>query len=311
VLNFIPLALSDRERYSALYSLCPETFSQYSFFALWGWNQTDPVELAWMEEAPLCWIRSGGQKEGLLAPVGDWAAVDWADVLGRLGEWLSGAGLPLRLLDVPEPLVRLLPESLSPKIRLTELRDEWEYVYSVQELVELKGGKYAAKRAHVKAFFENCKWEYRSLLPEDFPELLAFQKEWCARRDCKENPLLCAEDCAIRRALESWSILPLTGATLRVDGKVAAYTIGEELSPDMIDIRFEKADSEHTGIYQALNRLFLERQGQTYQWVNREEDMGNEGLRKAKMSYHPGRFLKKYRLDWVLDGTLNSGETLI
>jgi hypothetical protein len=249
-------------------------------------------------DCPLCWIRSGGQKEGLLAPVGDWASVDWADAFKCLDSWLSGSDLPRRLLDVPEPLVRALPEDLLPKFRLTELRDEWEYIYSVRELVDLKGGKYAAKRAHVKAFFENDDWEYRSLLPEDFPGLLTFQSEWCASRGCEEDPLLCAEDLAIRRALEFWNVLPLTGATLSVNGKIVAYTIGEELSSDTIDIRFEKAFSGYAGVYQALNKLFLERQGQAYPWVNREEDMGSEGLRKAKMSYHPGRFLKKYRLDW-------------
>jgi hypothetical protein len=308
------LALSDRERYSALYALCPEPCSQYSFFALWGWNQTDPVELAWVSDGegeekekeeekgrktPLCWLRSSGRKNGLLAPVGAWASVDWTEEFARLDAWLSTAGLPRCLLDVPESLLGFLPDDLRRKFRLTELRDEWEYIYSVRELADLKGGKYAAKRSHVKAFyFDNPDWEYRPLLPEDFPELLAFQSEWCARRDCTENSMLCAEDLAIRRALESWDILPLTGATISVNGKVAAYTIGEELSPDTIDIRFEKADSDRTGIYQALNKLFLERQGQSYQWVNREEDMGSEGLRKAKMSYHPGRFLKKYRLDW-------------
>jgi hypothetical protein len=297
VLNFVPLALSDRERYSALYTLCPEACSQYSFFALWGWNQTDPIELAWMD-SPLCWIKSGGQKEGLLAPVGDWASADWPDAFARLDAWLSGAGLPRRLLDVPESLVLALPEDLRQKFTLTDLRDEWEYIYSVRELTDLKGGKYTAKRAHIKAFFDNYKWEYRSLLPEDFSELLTFQKEWCASRGCTEDPLLCAEDLAVRRALEYWDVLPLTGAILSVDGKAAGYTIGEELSPDTIDIRFEKAGSAYTGIYQALNKLFLERQGQAYQWVNREEDMGSAGLRKAKTSYHPGRFLKKYRLDW-------------
>jgi hypothetical protein len=246
----------------------------------------------------LCWIRSGGQKVGLLAPVGDWAAVGWTEAFAQVGAWLDSAGLPRQILDVPESLIRFFPDDLRSTLRLTELRDEWEYIYFVRELADLKGGKYAAKRAHVRAFYDSCKWEYRALLPEDFPALLAFQGEWCARRGCTENSLLCAEDLAIRRALEFWDVLPVTGAALFVDGKVAAYTIAEELSPDTIDIRFEKADSDYTGIYQALNKLFLERQGQTYQWVNREEDMGSEGLRKAKTSYHPDRFLKKYRLDW-------------
>jgi hypothetical protein len=293
-LDFVPLSLSDRERYSALYALCPEKSSEYSFFSLWGWNESEPVELAW--DSSLCWIRRLGRKEALIAPVGDWSAADWEGALARLGGYCRERGLPFLLMDVPESMIELLPEHLLQGAERTELRDEWEYLYSARELAELKGGKYSAKRTHIKTFLENCRWEYRSLLPEDFPELLAFQSEWCARRGCETDPLLCAEDQAIRRALELWDALPLTGATISVDGRVAAYTIAEELSPDTIDIRFEKADSSHTGIYQALNKFFLERQGRDYTWVNREEDMGSEGLRKAKSSYHPARFLKKYRL---------------
>ena len=164
-------------------------------------------------------------------------------------------------------------------------------------LVALKGGKYVHKRAHVRSFLETYRWEYVPLLPEDFPELLAFQAEWCRRRDADNNPMLRAEDRAIRRALEAWEDLPLTGAMLRVDGIAVACTIAEELSPDTIDIRFEKAfGDEYTGIYQALNCLFLERQGRSYRQVNREEDMGSPGLRDAKLSYHPDSFIKKYRI---------------
>jgi hypothetical protein len=288
MLDFAPLSLADRERYTTYYSLCPEKCAQYSFFALWGWNETDFVELAWA--SGLCWIQSRGHREGLLAPVGNWAAVNWEDVFKR--HMAPGA----YLLDVPESLIRHFSPALKEKLSLDELRDEWEYLHPVSELIALKGGKYVHKRAHVKAFVTAYNWEYRPLLPEDFPEVLAFQADWCARRDCEENPLLEAESRAIRRALQLWDSLPMIGATLRVNGATAAYTIGEELAPDTIGIRFEKADSEYAGIYQALNKLFLERQGQRYLWVNREEDMGNKGLRDAKLSYHPSGFVKKYRV---------------
>jgi hypothetical protein len=286
MLDFVPLTLADRERYTAFYSLCPEKCAQYSFFALWGWNETDLAELAWTPE--LCWIRGHGHREGLLAPIGDWAAVNWEEIFDR---YLRPGDC---LLDVPEAVIRRFPESLSRKLHMNELRDEWEYLHSVSELIALTGGKYVHKRAHVKTFMSGYNWEYSPLLPEDFPDLLAFQMDWCARRDCEENPLLEAENRAIHRALRLWDLLPMTGALLRVDGAVAGYTIAEELCADTIGIRFEKANSEYTGIYQALNKLFLERQGQNYLWVNREEDMGNKGLRDAKLSYHPLGFVKKY-----------------
>ena len=284
--DFVPLALSDRERYSDLYSDCPVKSAQYSFFSLWGWGETDPAELAWGDD--LCWIRCRGYRNGLLAPMGDWTSVDWERAFR---ENLQPGDI---LLDVPEALTQYFPPSLSQRLAFDELRDEWEYLHSVPELVSLRGGKYVHKRAHVKTFESNYKWEYSPLLPEDFSKLLAFQAEWCACHGCEDVPLLRAENLAVHHALELWDELPLTGAMLRVDGAVAGYTIAEELSADTIGIRFEKANNEYTGIYQALNKLFLERQGQGYLWVNREEDMGNEGLRKAKMSYHPSDFVKKY-----------------
>lgn len=289
MLSFAPLTIDDRKRYVAFYTRCPEKCAQYSFFALWGWNQTDPAELAWTPD--LCWIRCRGHREGLIAPVGDWSAVDWEDTFER---HLNPGDV---LLDVPEALIRTLPPPLLPRLEIAELRDEWEYVHSVSELVALKGGKYAHKRAHVRAFLGNYRHEYVPLLPEDFPELLAFLTEWYARRNALDDPLLRSEDLAIRRALEYWDVLPLTGAMLRVEGRVVACTIAEELSPDTLDIRFEKAfGDDYAGIYQALNCLFLERQGRSYHQVNREEDMGNPGLRDAKLSYHPDRFVKKYRI---------------
>jgi hypothetical protein len=286
MLSFVPLTLADRERYAAFYARTPEKCSEYSFFALWGWNESDPIELAWTSD--LCWIRSHGHREGLLAPVGEWDVVDWEDAFERC------VGPGGSLVDVPESLVERFPENLRRRLEFEELRSEWEYIYPAEALTTLKGRRYDHKRTHVKSFVDHYRWEYVPLLPQDFPELLAFQSEWCARRNCGENPLLCAEDQAIRRALESWEVLPLTGAILRVEGRTVAYTIAEELDPDTIDIRFEKADNEYSGVYQALNRLFLERQGRGYLWVNREEDMGTPGLRDAKLSYHPNRFVKKF-----------------
>ncbi|MDR1731399.1 MAG: phosphatidylglycerol lysyltransferase domain-containing protein [Synergistaceae bacterium] len=288
MLPFTPLSFADRERYSALYAQTPEKCSEYSFFALWGWDESEPTELAW--DSGLCWIRSHGHREGLLAPVGPWDALNWEEVLERF------PGRGGELLDVPEALVGYFPEKLRERIQMEELRNEWEYIYSAPALRELKGRKYDHKRTHVRSFTDSYNWEYVPLLPEDFDDLLAFQAEWCARRNCGDNPLLCAEDQAIHRALELWETLPLSGAMLRVDGKVVAYTIAEELSPEIIDIRFEKADSDYSGVYQALNRFFLERQGQSCLWVNREEDMGSQGLRDAKLSYHPDHFIKKFKI---------------
>lgn len=291
MLSFRPLAWEDRERYTEFYSRTPVKYAEYSFFSLWGWEETNPLDLAW--DDGLCWLRSRGQKPGFCAPVGDWNVVDWEVLLEK--HFAPGDVL----LDVPEAIVARFSEPLTARTRITEDRDEWEYLHSVSELIALREGRFAQKRAHVRSFLSSYDWEYLPLLPEDFPELLDFQAAWRRRRQAElsESSTLDSEDRAIRRALDRWEELPLLGALLRVDGTTIGYTIAEELDADTLDIRFEKAFGDYSGSYQALNQLFLKNQGGGYTWVNREEDMGHPGLRVAKLSYHPVRLLKKYRVE--------------
>jgi hypothetical protein len=105
-----------------------------------------------------------------------------------------------------------------------------------------------------------------------------------------------AENRAITRVLQNWDRLGggLFGGVLRVEGEVAAYTVAEALADDMLVIHFEKGRPEFKGVYQAVNQMFLAARGEGFAYVNREQDLGDEGLHKAKMSYNPVKFLKKY-----------------
>lgn len=289
MLTFTPLTWEDREPYGELYRRTPVKYAEYSFFSLWGWGETNPLDLAW--DGEFCWLRSHGSKPGFCSPIGNWEAADWDALLGK--HFAPGDVL----LDIPEPLIGFFSKSLLDRTRIEEDRDEWEYLHSVPELVALKGSRFAQKRAHVRSFLSSYDWEYLPLLPEDFPELLDFQSRWRERRESGVSSSLDEEDRAIRRALERWDDFPFLGALLRADGATIGYTIAEELDAETLDIRFEKAFGDYTGSYQALNQLFLQNQGADYAWVNREEDMGDPGLRAAKLSYHPSRLLKKYRVE--------------
>ena len=289
MLSFRPLTWEDRAPYSELYGRTSVKYAEYSFFSLWGWGDTNPMELAW--DNMLCWLRSHGNKPGFCSPVGDWDTADW-DALFQ--EHFAPGDV---LLDIPEAIVGRFSDSLAARLKVTEDRDEWEYLHSVPELVTLEGSRFAQKRAHVRSFQSSYDWEYIPLLPEDFPELLDFQARWLRHRGIGPSPSLEDEDRAIRRALERWDELPFLGAILRADGITVGYTIAEELDAKTLDIRFEKALEDYAGSYQALNQLFLRNQGSDYAWVNREEDMGNPGLREAKLSYHPVQLLKKYRVE--------------
>ena len=258
--------------------------SEYSFFAFWGWRDPERTEIFLDEN--ICWLKN---RRGILAPICN-PEQDWGKVISNY--FPEG----IELTDVPEGLALKLGSLAGAQIR--ELRSQWEYIYSVKDLIELKGRDYSQKRAHVKVFEGKYKCVYSPLLEEDFDELIKFQLEWLGRfKDTAVSSVLTEENKAIMNALENWNDYPLFGACVKIDGRIAAYTIAEELSSEMVDIRFEKAFSEYEGIYQFLNKAFLSRQAKDYIWVNREEDTGDEGLREAKSSYHPVRYEKKYAVN--------------
>lgn len=170
MLSFRPLTWEDREHYTEFYSRTPIKYAEYSFFSLWGWEETNPLDLAW--DGALCWLHSRGQKSGFCAPIGDWDAADWETLLQK--HFAPGDVL----LDIPEAIVTRFSDSLIASTQIIEERDEWEYLYSVPELITLNGSRFAQKQAHVRSFLSSYDWEYLPLLPEDFPELLTFQAEW-------------------------------------------------------------------------------------------------------------------------------------
>ena len=126
---------------------------------------------------------------------------------------------------------------------------------------------------------------------------MKMQEDWCTWRDCESLEALAAENRVISRILNSWKKLnSLIGGAIIVDQDMAAYTIAESLQEDTIVIHFEKGNQDYKGVYQAINQMFLEHSGNKFNIVNREQDLDDEGLRQAKLSYHPVGFLKKFRV---------------
>ena len=279
--GFEKIELKHRNDYEDLLKASGIVSSKYSFFGLWGWKESEKTEIFFDEN--ICWLKN---RRGMLSPVCK-PEQDWEKIISK---YFPGG---IELNDVSESLISKL--SSLTGVKTAEQRSEWEYVYFIKDLIELKGRTYSQKRAHVRVFEEKYNFVYNPLLNEDFVELVKFQSEWLDRhKNGKIISVLEEENKAIMNALENWNNFPFFGAYIIIDDRIAAYTIAEELNDETIDIRFEKAFSEYEGIYQFLNKAFLSRQGKNYIWVNREEDMGDDGLRKAKSSYRQIRYEKKY-----------------
>jgi hypothetical protein len=174
---------------------------------------------------------------------------------------------------------------------ITEDRDNFDYLYSRQDLAELPGPKFHKKRNLIKAFINNYSYEGQPLLEADKADVLEILEKWRLNR---EEP---GDYNAAREALDKAEELQLCGGIYYVEGKPVAYSLGEELAcGTSFVIHFEKAVAEYKGLWQFVNQAFASILPAQYETVNREQDLGNEGLRQAKLSYKPIAFVEKFKV---------------
>ena len=288
-LDFKPITLDHQEDYLTLLAQCPQIASDYSFLNLWGW--AEEYELCWAWDEDLVWIRQSRPEEYLWAPVGSWDAVDWPSRLN------TNPPVNLAFTRVTEMLVNLWLDQLAQEIQIEEERGNWDYLYRVADLIELKGKRYHKKKNLVNQFNRKYDYTYIPFGAEMVEQAMAMQTDWCTWRDCESSDILSSENRAIFKILKEWKQLAgLFGGALMVEDSMVAYTVAEPLTHDMLLIHFEKGDTQYKGIYQAINQLFLANSAAQYTFVNREQDLNDEGLRKAKLSYHPEDYIRKYRV---------------
>jgi len=200
--------------------------------------------------------------------------------------------------------IHRVPEKISEKVtqhekftklnlNLFEDRNNWDYVYNREEILNLTGNKYRQNRRWLQKFFSNYDYEFKLITVDLIEKCKELQLEWCIMRACTEDESLEAEQKAIYEALDNFKALGFSGGLICVEDKCAAYTFGEKLNHNTLVIHIEKAHAEYEGAYQAINNLFLKNCCEDAIYVNREQDLGIEGLKRAKESYKPIHMVKK------------------
>lgn len=194
-----------------------------------------------------------------------------------------------RLSRVPESFAK----RYCTEYRCVPDRNNFDYVYLSKDLIDLKGKKYDGKRNRIKKFEKNNTSRYFRLSREHLEDCRHLFKEWLKSKS-PSNRLQGPGKDAILEALAYFEALKLVGGAVEIDRELAAFSIGEKLTADTAVIHIEIVSPDHDGLAQFINREFVKNEFSGYKYINREQDIGLAGLRRAKMSYHPHHMVKKY-----------------
>lgn len=207
---------------------------------------------------------------------------------------------PLRLRGLTEKSKNLLETNYPGCFTYTADTEVFDYIYEAEKLVSLAGKKLQSKRNHINRFLENhTDWAFEPVTIHNLSECLAMSDRWAMEKEASSSEKADRE--ALMIAAANFEILGLEGGLLRLDGTVIAFTIGERLNSDTYIVHFEKALAQIQGAYPLINREFVRYIKEKYPhivYINREEDMGIEQLRKAKRSYNPIFMVEKYIATW-------------
>ncbi len=280
---------SDRAWIEPLLRAGAQRGAEYCFGNVFMWSYSSRFRVAQVE-GMFTGRYDRGTHSGYLFPSGSGDLKSCIEALMEdAGEW----GLPLILYYASEEAISQLNELFPGRFTVCEDVNSADYIYETTELLELSGKRFHGKRNHISRFLERD-WAFEPITPQNLPACMEMNKRWCKENDCAESKELSRELCAVSRALDNFFTLGLTGALLRVDGEVIAYTAGEPLTSDTFVIHIEKAFYDVQGAYPMINREFVRTLAPLYRYVNREDDAGVPGLRKAKQSYYPAFMQRKF-----------------
>lgn len=184
-------------------------------------------------------------------------------------------------------------------IRYEEIRNSFDYVYNTKDLIDLSGKKYHAKKNHYNSFVKNHNIKYRRYDSDMHDKCIEFCSDVIKQRTKDNEKIYNSEMHSIEKAFEAYDLLNLICSLIIVDDKIVALSLGEKLTDNCALIHIEKASYDYRDAYPVINRLTLQNEFSNLEYVNREEDLGIPGLRKAKESYHPCRMIKKYKIEFL------------
>lgn len=290
MIKFKDITLEDKEAITSITMNSERKNCDLSFSNLCSWRFMYDTKFAIVDGFLLFKFYMNNQLAYMM-PVGEG---DLKKILEAIIDDAASEGKSFLMYGVCNNMKDEIEKLMPGKFDFSSNRDYVDYIYLRTDLAELKGKKFQPKRNHANKFYKTyTDYEYVPITADRISECLRLEEEWCKANDCGQQNGLGNERKSLTYALNHFDELGLTGGILYVNGKIAAFTFGMPINHETFGVHVEKADTEIEGAYNVINQEFAKHIPEQFVYLNREEDLGIEGLRKAKLSYQPAILLEK------------------
>lgn len=295
MLPFRDLLLTDQEAVDWAFQVQNCRLCDYAFAELYIWRHHYHPQICFFDGFLLIWMQTfPGGKQFCYPPVGEG---DFNAAVEALLTDASDRNLPFHMSIIPEEMLTRLQSAFPGRFQYSDNPDWYDYLYLSEKLASLSGSALQPKRNQINRFLRTFegRWVYEPIAPANFQEVVACNQLWKRVNGENANQAIVDETHALLTALDHFERLRMVGGILRLDGSVIAFTFGFRIAGDTMVVPVEKADHRVPGAFQMINKLFVEHACRDVIYVNREDDLGLEGLRKDKHSYHPEMLCKKFQ----------------
>ena len=281
-LSFHPLTIDDRKAVQAITLTAGRRNCNYSFANLLGWQFLYQTEVCVTDEAVILRFSHEAKRGYMVCPAHGLST-------GLLQALLQDCPSGLTVIGLEDDQVAEL-DTLGVSFEKTAVRDQYDYLYLRSSLATLQGGHLNAKRNHLHRFCEAYPdFRYQALTPALFDDCRRLTEIWAAEKAASAS--IATEHRVMETVFEHWDELGMIGGCVFADGRLIAFTYGAAVTTDTFDVCIEKADRQTEGAFAIINQQFAQHLPEQFVYLNREDDMGIAGLRKAKLSYHPETLL--------------------
>ncbi|MBR0277167.1 MAG: DUF2156 domain-containing protein [Clostridia bacterium] len=288
MIDFRPIELEDAKVIKKYLEMEYSTGCEMAFGTLFIWRKPYNYKYAIIEDCLVIMSKNEDNPAGLRFPVGKGNKLIAAK---KACDYMESIGEKPQFYGVTKNAVEFIKEN-SSEYEIQDMSAFSDYVYESEKLINLSGKKLHSKKNHLNQFKNTYNYEYCEIKSKDRDDIMSAYDGWGDFSD----KYLEAERSAISEITENIEALGLKGAMLKVDGDITAFTFGERLNCDTAVIHIEKANAEIRGAYAAINQMFVANQWKEYKYINREDDCGIEGLKRAKLSYRPVFMVEKFKV---------------